>query len=82
MTMSWFVLTPQGQSIERNLPETTVPWRDIFDNDVLIPKEKFWKFSKIINAIRKLIKFCLCSKYFDIRLNTECPPNWQLSLGS
>ena len=24
-------LTPQGQSSERNLPGTIVPWRDIFD---------------------------------------------------
>jgi len=44
---------------ERNLPGTIVPWRDIFEIDVIIPKENFWEFLKIINAIRKLIKFCI-----------------------
>ena len=52
-------LTPQEQSSERNLPGTIVPWRDLFDNDVIIPKEKCSKFSKNINAIIKLIKFCI-----------------------
>ena len=56
------VLTPEGQSSERNLSGTIVPWRDIFDNDLIpkvIPKEIFWKLLRIINAIRKLLKFCI-----------------------
>ena len=36
-------LTPQEQSSERNLPGTIVPWRNIFENDVMIPKDFFWK---------------------------------------
>ena len=50
------------------------------------------KFSNIINTIWKLIKFCilhrrlfiigLCSKYFNIRSNTERPLKGQLCLGS
>ena len=46
-------------------------------------KEKFSKFSKKINTIRKLIKFCilhsrlsligLSSKYFNVCSNTHCP---------
>ena len=35
------ILTPQRQSSERNLPGTIVPWRDIFDNNVMIPKQIF-----------------------------------------
>ena len=42
-------LTPQEQSSEPNLPGTIVPWRDIFDNDVMIPKQKF-RFQKILTA--------------------------------
>ena len=85
-------LTPQEQSSDGNLPRTIVPWRDIFYNDVMIPKEKFSKFSKIMTVIRKLIKFYIlhsrfsligfCSKYFKIRSNAECPLKGQLSLGS
>jgi len=76
-------LTPQEQSSEHNLQGKIV---------LMIPKENFWKFLKIINAIRKLIKFCilhphlslvgLYSKYFNIRSNTECLLKGHLSLGS
>ena len=38
-------LTPKEQSSERYLPGTIVSWRDIFDNDAMIPKENFWKLS-------------------------------------
>ena len=85
-------LTPQEQSSDGNLPRTIVPWRDIFYNDVMIPKEKFSKFSKIMTALRMLLKFYilhsrfsligLCSKYFKIRSNTECSLKGQLSLGN
>ena len=37
-------LTPQEQSSERNLQGKIVPWKDIFDNDVMIPKEIFENF--------------------------------------
>ena len=39
-------LTLQGQSFERNLPGTIVPWRDIFDKWQNASLEKFSKFSK------------------------------------
>ena len=40
-------LTPQGQSSERNLPETIVPWRSFFDkNDKPNHKKIFEIFKK------------------------------------
>ena len=40
------ILTPQGQSFERDLPETIVPWRDILINDKLNPWKIFRNFQK------------------------------------
>ena len=45
-------LTPQEQSSEHNLLGTIVPLRDIFDNDVMIPKEKFQNFQKLFTPHR------------------------------
>ena len=47
---AWLLLnlSLQEQSSERNLPGTIVPCWDIFDNDVMIFEEHFWKFLKVI----------------------------------
>ena len=39
-------LTSQGQSSERNLPGTIVPWRDIFVKWLTWPKKNFRNFQK------------------------------------
>ena len=46
------ILTPQEQSSERYLPGTIVPWRDIFDNDVMIPQEKFLSVGNMKKATK------------------------------
>ena len=47
MDSALLTLTPQGQSSERNLPGTIVPWRDMFYKWYTRPKKKSRNSKKI-----------------------------------
>ena len=46
------VLTPQKQSSERHLPETIVPWMDIFDKWCNDFQRKFWKVQSTLTYVQ------------------------------
>ena len=75
MDSALLTLTPQGQSSERNLPGTIVindtrALRKSFETQKRLHHKKA---DKILRLTPPPLPHWPCSKYFDIRSNTECP---------